>query len=287
MPYAKNGDIALYYEEAGTGHPIVFVHEFAADCREWEPQLRFFSRDYRCVAFNARGYPPSDVPGNDEAYGYDKAIDDIAAVIRHLGVSQAHVVGLSMGAYATLLFGLRHPGLASALVVAGVGAGSPPGHRDEFRKSSRALAEQFRAQGSAAVASEYGVGPTRVQLQNKDPRAWAEFARHFAEHSAEGSAMTMRNVQATRPSLYDFADELRRMTLPVLLVVGDEDEPCLDTSLFLKRTMPSAGLWVFPRTGHMINLEEPAAFNRVVQDFFGTVERGRWGPRDPRAAVPR
>lgn len=287
MPYAQNGDVKLYCEEVGSGYPIVFVHEFAADHREWEPQLRYFSREYRCVAFSARGYLPSDVPKADSAYGYQAAIDDIAAVIRHIGVAKAHIVGLSMGAYATLLFGLRHPSLASSLVVAGVGSGSPPGHIEEFRTQSRALAERFRTEGSAAVAKEYGIGPTRVQLQNKDPRAMAEFLRHFAEHSAEGSAMTMKNLQAGRPSLYDFADELRRMTIPTLLVVGDEDEPCLDTSLFLKRTMPAAALWTLPRTGHMINLEEPAMFNRVVQDFFGTVERGRWALRDPRAAVRR
>jgi pimeloyl-ACP methyl ester carboxylesterase len=185
------------------------------------------------------------------------------------------------------MFGLRHPNMASALVVAGVGAGSPPDQREEFRAQSRALAERFRTEGAAVVAMDYGVGPTRVQLQNKDPRSWAEFARHFAEHSAEGSAFTMKNVQAGRPSLYDFAGELGRLTIPVLLVVGDEDEPCLDASLFLKRAMPSAALWMFPRTGHMINLEESAMFNRVVQDFFGTVERGRWSLRDPRATVRR
>lgn len=287
MPYAMNGNVKLYYEEAGTGYPIVFVHEFAADHREWEPQLRYFSRQYRCIAFSARGYPPSDVPREDSAYGYDKAIDDIAAVIRHIGAPKAHVVGLSMGAYATLMFGVRYPQLASALVVAGVGAGSPPDHTEEFRTHSRAMAEQFRAEGTAAVARTYAIGPTRVQLQTKDPRTWTEFARHFAEHSAEGSAMTMKNVQAGRPSLYEFAAELQRVTIPVLLVVGDEDEPCLDTSLFLKRAMPSSALWMFPRTGHMINLEEPAMFNQVIQDFLGAVERGRWSPRDPRAAVRR
>lgn len=287
MPYARNGDVKLHYEDVGSGYPIVFVHEFAADHREWELQLRYFSRDYRCVAFSARGYPPSDVPGNDSAYSYRAAVDDIAAVIRHIGVSKAHVVGLSMGAYATLHFGLRYPDMASALVAAGVGAGSPPDQTEEFRTQSRALAERFRKEGSVAVAKDYGIGPTRVQLQNKDPRGWAEFVAHFAEHSAEGSAMTMKNVQATRPSLYDFAEPLGRMTIPVLIIAGDEDEPCLDASLFLKRTIPSAALWTFPRTGHMINLEEPAMFNRVVQDFFGTVERGKWSARDPRASVRR
>ncbi|HUY26897.1 MAG TPA: alpha/beta hydrolase [Candidatus Binataceae bacterium] len=73
------------------------------------------------------------------------------------------------------------------------------------------------------------------------------------------------------------------MTVPILLVVGDEDEPCLDTNFFLKRTIPSAGLWIVPRTGHAVNLEEPGAFNSAVEEFFGTVERRKWMLRDSRS----
>jgi len=121
MPYAPSGAVKLYYEEAGKGRPIVFVHEFGSDLREWETQLRWFSREYRCIAFDARGYTPSDVPEQDSDYGYQHATDDIAAVMRHLGVAKAHVVGRSMGAYAALCFGLKYPAMASALVLAGCG----------------------------------------------------------------------------------------------------------------------------------------------------------------------
>ena len=109
MPYAQSRGARLWYEETGTGYPIIFVHEFGADLREWEQQVRWFSREYRCIRFNARGYPPSDVPESDELYGYEHAADDIGAVLDALDIEKAHVVGLSMGAYATLQFGLRHP----------------------------------------------------------------------------------------------------------------------------------------------------------------------------------
>ncbi len=282
MPHAEADGAKLYYEETGSGYPIVFVHEFGSDCREWETQVRWFSRDYRCITYNARGYPPSDVPPGDALYGHEYAVEDIGAVMRHLGLARAHIVGLSMGAYATLLFGLRHPAMASALVVAGCGSGAPAEHRAQFRAASEAQAARFLAKGSAAVAQEVGVGPTRVQLLLKDPRGWADFVEHLSQHSPEGSAATLRNYQALRPSLWDFADALAKLTVPVLLAVGDEDEPCLEANLFLKRAIPTAGLWMVPRTGHAINLEEPAAFNAAVQDFFGAVERGRWGARDPR-----
>jgi pimeloyl-ACP methyl ester carboxylesterase len=284
MAYAQAGGVKLYYEETGSGYPIVFVHEFGSDYREWETQVRWFSREYRCITFNARGYPPSDVPTQEDAYGYQHSIEDIAVVMRAAGVAKAHVVGLSMGAYATLLFGLRHADMASALVVAGCGSGSPKEARASFKQQSEANAEQFLKTGSPAVAQTTGHSPTRIQLKNKDPRGWQEFVTHLGEHSALGSALTLRRYQALRPSLVDFTDELKKLTVPVLLALGDEDEPCLETNLFLKRAIPSAGLWMAPKTGHAINLEEPAAFNRAVQDFFGSVERGRWALRDPRAS---
>lgn len=283
MPFAPAEGANLYYEETGAGHPIVFVHEFAGDHRSWEQQVRWFSRDYRCITYNARGYPPSDVPEADEAYSYTHFADDIAALLRHLNIAKAHIVGLSMGGYATLHFGLRHQSLASALVVAGCGSGSPRAHRADWKTQSEAAADQFATDGADRVAMNYGLGPTRVQLQNKDPRGWADFVRHLGEHSSIGSAKTLRNYQAKRPSLEDFKTELTALKVPTLLAVGDEDDPCLETNLFLKRAISTSGLWVAPRTGHAINLEEPAAFNRAVQDFFDRVERGAWRPRDPRS----
>jgi pimeloyl-ACP methyl ester carboxylesterase len=283
MPYAQSSRVRLYFEETGSGHPIIFVHEFGSDHREWETQVRWFSRHYRCITFNARGYPPSDVPEDDAQYGQTHATDDIAAVLKHLAIAKAHVVGLSMGAFATLHFGLRYPEMATALVVAGCGSGAPKAEREIFKKQCETTADRFLKDGSAVVAQALGIGPTRIQLQHKDPHGWDEFVRHLTEHSALGSALTLRNYQAIRPSLYDLTEQLAKLTTPLLLIVGDEDEPCLDANLFLKRTIPSAGLWMVPRTGHAVNLEEPDAFNRGVQEFFSTVERGKWPPRDPRS----
>lgn len=282
MPYAESNGVKLYYEEVGYGAPIVFVHEFGSDIREWEPQMRFFSREYRCVAFNARGYPPSDVPSSASQYGYTHSADDIAAVIRHIGAETAHVVGLSMGAYASLWLGIRHPSLVRSLVIAGCGSGAVRSHHLSFAKHAEAMAVQFLEEGSPAVAQVLGLSATRVQLQNKDPRSWNDFVEHLSDHSAEGSAMTLRQYQISRPSLFDMEEQLRKIAAPVLLAVGDEDEPCLDANLFLKRTIATAGLWVLPRSGHAINLEEPVLFNTAVQSFLSTVERGRWDARDPR-----
>ncbi len=160
MPYAPSDGARLHYEETGTGHPIIFVHEFGADHREWEQQIRFFSREYRCIAFAARGYPPSDVPDDLALYGQDHAVGDIVAVLRHLGIARAHVAGLSMGGFATLLFGLRHPEMATALVVAGAGSGAPRQEQPAFRAACEARAAKLLAQGwPGELAAETGQSP--------------------------------------------------------------------------------------------------------------------------------
>jgi len=273
--------VALHYEEAGSGTPMVFVHEFAGDSRSWELQLRFFARRYRCVAFNARGYPPSAVPSDPAAYSQDRATDDIAAVITSLGLAPAHVVGLSMGAFATLHLGLRHPALARSLTAAGVGYGAAPGARDQFREEVAATAAKIREQGMATMAGTYARGPTRLIFEEKDRRGYAEFAAQLAEHSTEGSALTMLGVQRERPNLFDLAEKFRAYTTPLLVIAGDEDEPTLEPALFLKRTIPTSALAVMPKAGHAMNLEDPDAFNRLVLDFVTQVDAGRWNRRIP------
>jgi pimeloyl-ACP methyl ester carboxylesterase len=267
--------VRLYVEETGSGDAIVFVHELHSDYRGWEQQVRWFARFYRTVTYNARGYPPSDVPGDPGVYGLPFVVHDIAAVVKTLGVSKAHVVGSSMGAYAALHFGLMYPQLARSLVVSGVGSGSPPADRAAWVSESEAMARAYLEQGSAAVAEVAGRGPTRLQLQRKDPRGFQEFLSHLREHCAEGKARTIAGYQARRPSLQDFANEFKGLRIPVFLIAGDEDEPCLETTLWLKRTLPNAGLWICPNSGHAVHLEEPAAFNRNVGDFFSAVEGAR------------
>jgi pimeloyl-ACP methyl ester carboxylesterase len=245
--------------------------------------VRFFSRRYRTIAYNARGYPPSDVPADPAAYSQDRAAEDIRGLLDALGIRKAHICGLSMGGYATLHFGLRHPDRALSLVVAGAGYGSVPGERERFRKDVEETARRFVEDGIVAVADFYTKGPTRVQLMDKDPKGWQELYDQFIAQSAQGHALTMRGVQMTRPSVYDLERDLERLEVPTLIVTGDEDEPCLEPALYLKRKIRSSGLLVLPKSGHTVNLEEPEAFNRGVLDFLTAVDAGRWGLRNPQS----
>jgi pimeloyl-ACP methyl ester carboxylesterase len=284
MAYATAEDgVRLHYEEAGTGEPLIFVHEFAGDHRSFEPQIRYFSRRYRCIVFAARGYPPSDVPTEGDRYGQTIAAADIIAVLDAAGAERAHIVGLSMGAFATLHAGLDFPDRARSLVLAGIGYGAEPDRQEEFRTLSDQAARAFEQQGSEAFAGIYGSGAARVQFQNKDPRGWQEFVQRLGEHDAAGSASTMRGVQQKRPSLYTLEDRLRALLLPTLIIAGDEDDHTLQPGIFLKRCLPASGLLVLPKTGHTLNLEEPDLVNRALAEFLAQVENGRWLPRDPRA----
>lgn len=285
MPFASAKDgTRLHFEETGSGTPVIFIHEFAGDHRSWEPQMRFFARYFRCIAYAARGFPPSDVPEDGARYSQAHARDDVVAVLDHLKIDRAHVVGLSMGGFAALHVGIAHPKRARSLVIAGCGYGAEPDKKEKFQAECEAAASSFESNW-AETAKKYALGPTRVQFQNKDPRGWAEFAGQLQEHSPRGQALTMRGVQMKRPSLYELIYDMRKIEVPTLIVTGDEDDPCLEPGLLMKRSIATSGLVVLPHSGHTINIEEPEAFNRALLEFFLRVDEGRSTRRDPRSAA--
>jgi len=283
MPFARVNGTRLHYEIAGAGTPIVFVHEFAGDHRSWEPQVRALSRRYRCITFDARGYPPSDVPASPSKYSQDIALDDIAGLMDALDMPKAHIVGCSMGGYAALHFAIRYGRRALSSTVIGAGFGSDPDKREQFLRDTEAQAKRFDELGMEKASRDYAVGPSRVQYLNRDPRGFAEFAAQFASHSALGSANTLRGVQAKRPTIYELKSGLAKCKVPMLIVSGDEDDNCLEPGIFIKRTCMSATLLVVPATGHAVNLEEPDFFNRALLDFLTLVDTKAWRPRDPRS----
>jgi pimeloyl-ACP methyl ester carboxylesterase len=268
----------LYVEDVGSGTPIVFVHEYAGDYRTWEPQLRFFARSHRCITYSQRGYPPSDVPHDPARYSQEIARDDVIAVMDALKIDKAHLVGHSMGGYTVLHVGIHHPGRCRSITAAGCGWGSTPDpvQREAMKTLAADTGKMFAEEGIASAAAKYADAPMRQAYKNKDPRGWAEFARMLAEHSAEGHAHTMLNLQLKRPTLWEMEAELKTLNLPLLVVVGDEDDLCLDGSVFLKRTAPQAALLVVPRSGHTITSEEPAVFNAALAELFAAVESGHW-----------
>ena len=279
MPYIQSDGARLYYEEAGTGTPIVFAHEFSGDLWSWEKQIQHFSRRHRCIAFNARGYPPSEVPASLSRYSHKHAVDDVAVVMRHLGVSKAHIIGCSMGSRTTLDFGLTYPRMALSLTMIGIGSGGDARNKAEFLRQAEARARLYEEGGLAVVLKGLRVAANRIQLKRKNPRAFEDFCRRFMEHSAQGCANITRRVMARRPSLFSMEKPLRALKVPSHVIVGDEDPGAIDSGLFMKQVSPAVRLSVVPATGHLVNLEEPDLMHRLTEDFFALVESKQWRPR--------
>ncbi len=283
MPMAelKNG-LNIYYEETGEGFPLIFAHELAGSYESWRNQVRYFSRRYRVITYNARGYPPSDVPSRSDNYSQQQVVEDLNHFLDFLGIQQAHVAGLSMGGNMALFFALRYPQRCRSVVVAGAGTGSTD--PETFRQQSIGYAQMLDADGNAGL-KDYLRGPTRIRFLQKDPQGWAEFAELFSHHSAQGKANTLRGYQARRPSIFTLDEQLRALDVPTLIILGDEDDPCLEPAIYMKRRIPRSGLVVLPQTGHACNLEEPDLFNRAVMDFLTAVEAGGWEARDQGSGV--
>ena len=277
MPKFSSDGVDIYYEVTGHGFPLVWSHEFGGSMESWQNQVRYFSRRYQVITYAARGWAPSDVPTEPEAYSQDIVVNDLYLLLKHLGIEQAHIGGLSMGGNATLNFGIAHPEMARSLIVASAGSGSSG--REKFLASSKIFTDRLLAEGIDVPGTEYAHSNTRVQLLRKDPQGYAEFLRLFLAHNNGSAALTFRGYVMARPTVYALEEKLRALQVPTLIMIGDEDEPCVDPAVFMKRTIPRSGLVVFPQSGHAINLEEPDLFNRSVMDFLTAVEAGRWVER--------
>jgi 3-oxoadipate enol-lactonase len=200
MPHATTKDnVRLYFEEAGSGTPIIFLHEFAADHTNWEPQMRYFSRGHRCIAYSARGYTPSDVPPTSDVYTYKHFYTDALAVLDHLGIAKAHFIGLSMGSYSSLQVGLNAPERALSMTLAAVGSGSNLENLEAFRKQCQANAVQYEKIGSAEVAKATREAPSRIPFLLKDPRGHADFYTALARTARKARPTPCAAFRAAGP----------------------------------------------------------------------------------------
>ena len=268
MPCATAGDgTQLWFEEAGSGPALLLAHELGSDGRQWRGQVEAFSARFRCIVPNARGYPPSDVPGDDDDYLWSRFAGDLGAVLDAAGEARAVIMGWSMGAYAALQFARLHPDRVQGLVLAGIGSGSPAGDEGLWRQQMGDMAAAW-LEDPRRAARMLAEAPNRQALRRRAPEAFAAWLADLESHSAEGMARTCRNYQGRRPSLQDFESDFAKLQTPTLIVCGEEDAPCVVTSRWLARTLPNARLWEPEGMGHAPNLEDPEQFNAAVRAFL-------------------
>ena len=278
MPKAFINGVNLYYEVTGQGFPLVLGHEFCADYESWDHQVRFLQRRYQVITYNARGWPPSDVPTNPLDYSWEHGVEDLYQLLRHLDIKQAYIGGLSLGGYVSLVFGMAHPEMAKGLILAATGAGAffDKDERKEWERLMEINAQRIETEGMAKIKDEYAHEDKRIQLRHKDPKAWKKYYDALGTHSSIGSANTVRRFIIPRPTIFELESKLKQIKVPTLILTGDEDDPCVEPSLFMKRNIPHSGLVIFPQSGHTINVEEPELFNWSVLDFLTSVDAESW-----------
>jgi pimeloyl-ACP methyl ester carboxylesterase len=275
MPQAKTADgTSLYYESQGSGPAIIFVHELAGTCHSFDLQVASLKGSYRCITFNARGYPPSDVPSAVDSYSQDIAASDIGAVLDAAGEKDAHVMGVSMGSAAALQFTIAHPGRVRSAILCSIGSGSDA-KPDEYVANMEAMATRVEKNGMDQIRQNFTASPARQKLKEKSPAEYQKFLADLERFSVQGLTNTMRGVQKRRPPLYTHKDQIAALRVPALVVLGGIDQGCEKPSHFLAETLPGARLEILPNTGHGVNIEEPDLVNRVVAEFVGAVEAKR------------
>ncbi len=268
--------VEIFYQEKGVGAPVILLHEFADDFRSWESLTERLCNDYKVISINNRGYPPSEIPEHQDDYSQEILVNDLHTFMNEMSIEKAHIGGLSMGGGTTLVFGLKYPERTSSMIIAGAGSGSNPS--EGFVEMIEFYSSKLISDGMQALDS-YIRGETRTQLIRKDARAFERFRSRLLDHSNLGSALTFQGVQKNRKSVYDYEDEIKKCQIPVLILVGDEDSPCIEPALFMKENFPKSGLVTFPQSGHAINIEEPSLFNRVIENFLTKVDQGDWALR--------
>ena len=248
MPYLLRDGVRLYYEDHGHGMPILLTHGFAASSRMWQGQVTAFQDAYRLICWDMRGHGASDSPAEQTLYSHAHTIEDMRALLDHLGVTQAVIAGHSLGGFLSLAFAIQHPTRVRALILQGCG----PGYRNpKAREAWNARTEQ-RAQALEAKGFEAIGGSSEVRLSpHRSPAGLAKAARGI-----------LRQVDAR------VIDGLPQITVPVLLIVGEEDTPYLNGMNYMARRLPHAELVVIPQAGHGANVDQPEIFNKAVRQFL-------------------
>lgn len=276
MPFVTSFDgTRLYVEATGEGPAIVFAHEFGGDWRSWKVQVAHFSNRYRCVTYCARGVLPSEAPDDVTRYGQAASTADLLHVVGALGLGRFHLVGLSMGSFTGLMFALAHPGRLLSLTLAGCSSGaSSEADRDAYRKSLAAriaLLDERLGDGAAGWLSQ-SVGYEFMAA--KRPELWERYCDNQRTQSVAGARHTLSTVHWNRESFFGWGDQLRQLSMPALLIFGDTDHPFIEPSnFFLAANLKSAQLRRLPRTGHLVNLEEPREFSQLLETTVGFRER--------------
>lgn len=253
MPELDANGTTLHYDEAGSGPAIVLTHGFADSGLLWQPQIDHFQDRYRIVTHDMRGHARSGVPDDVGVYTQDQVVEDVRAIMDHLGIERAVLGGHSLGGYTSLRFYDRYPDRVRGLVLSGTG----PGYRRQSGK-------QGWTDTNERDAASY---EERCLDTVIDARA-DNIGRHGGEapisHTLRGLAYVRRGVMRMPP-----LPELSEIAAPAIVLVGDRDTPFQNSSEYMAAKIPTAtGPVVVEDATHWCNFDQPAVWNKAVEEFL-------------------
>lgn len=253
MPTAQLHGTEIYYEDHGSGEPVVMSHGYGSTSAMWQGQVAPLTERYRLITWDMRGHGGTDSPAEQSSYSEAHTVEDLAALLRYLGIERAVIGGLSLGGYMSLAFNLAHPEMVEALILCDTGPGyrNPKG-REAWNETAFKRAERFEQQGLEALG--------------RSPEVEAVRSRH---RSAEGLAKAARGMLAQFDSRV--IESLDGIAVPTLIIVGANDTPFLAGTDYMANKIPGARKVVIPDAGHAANIDQPEAFNAAVLSFLDEV----------------
>ena len=265
MPFASVNGIKLYYEVHGTaGPPLVFAHGGGADMTQWDPQVEFFSRQFQVITYDSRGHGHSGVPA--EGYSVEIFTEDLSALLRHLAVPRACIIGLSMGGMVAMNLALRHPEAVAALVLVSTAAEVNEVTRQNFEQSAQIALEI----GMEAFAHGFCNVVFSEAFKRLKPELTGFCRKRIARTSPLGYANSIRALAAQEPLI----SSLAQIEIPALVVTGQiETLPhSLAYATAIRQAIPGAELAIIAEAAYLTGLEQPERFNEAVLNFLRRVE---------------
>jgi 3-oxoadipate enol-lactonase len=268
MPAATVNSIEIHYRETGEGLPIVFVHGYTGNSRNWALTVPALRENFRTISVDLRGHGLSAKPAREEDYSLELMASDVYELIKHLGIEESVLVGHSMGGMVSQLLVIDHPEVVRALVLVDTAAEVPKGLLyDERRKQRVHLIEVAREQGMEAVFDEQlKLTPVHPALK-ANPRYIDLWREQFLMTSREAYIAGANGMASRRSVVADLA----KVAVPTLVISGEKDEPFLEPSRQIHAAIPGSELVIIDGAGHGPQMETPAEFNRALTAFLTMV----------------
>jgi 3-oxoadipate enol-lactonase len=257
--YTDINGATLYYETAGSGQPLIFLHGMGLDCHMWDSQFDTFAESYHVIRYDLRGFGKSTLPTGDYAHH-----NDLYALMQHFGIQKANLVGLSMGGRVIIDFAIIYPDAVQSLTLVDAAV---HGYQAKENASTVAVGNAAKEHGAKA-ANEMWLKHDLFTPANRNPTVAAQLKNIIDNYSG----WHWVNKNPWPPIEPHAIHRVHNVTAPSLIIVGELDIPdMLTIADLLHEKINGSKKIVMYNVGHMPNMEDPETFNNHVRAFLSTV----------------